>query len=174
MADTKISELPVASALAGSEQLAVVQAGETRRVAVSGLPNPVSSLPFFNATFAGSHTAGAAFTTIPMNNIVTDTHNGWQAGTNVWTVPQTGTYNILAKDRISDGGTSGQSIGIGIDTSNADSPTFFWGVTNPNRNGIMNDRFAVFSQGQSIRLFSYIDGGNRTIEAASLTIIRVR
>lgn len=132
--------------------------------------------PFFAGTYQGYHNVGSAFTTVPLNQIATDTHGGWNATTNTWTVPagQSGVYQVFGKYRIQDGGGGGTSTGIGLDTANQDSPTFFWGVTNGNRHGIVNQRFAQFNAGDQIRLFSYIDGAARNIEAAALNILRVK
>lgn len=132
--------------------------------------------PFFDGRYAGWYGADSSFQTVPLNQVAADTHGGWNSSTNTWTVPagQSGIYQVFGKYRIVDGGPQGQSIGIGLDTSNTDSPTFFWGVTNPNRQGISNQRFAQFNAGDQIRLFSYIDGGSRNIEAAALNILRVK
>lgn len=147
-------------------------AGATGPKGDPGLPD----FPFFDGRWQGSHSASGTFTTVPMNTIATDTHGGWNAGNQTWTVPagQGGIYQIYGKYRISDGGDANVSIGIGLDTTNADSPTFFWGVTNATRNGIMNQRFTALNAGDQVRLFSYIDGTPRNIEAAALSILRVK
>jgi hypothetical protein len=135
-------------------------------------------------TTTGAIGAGS-FNTVVLNTVTTNTGGGAFNTTNgQWTVPETGIYDIQGKIRFSDGTASNAkfSWGIGIDTSNVDSPAFLW-RTSPGaltvgtqvRHGEMNRRVMALTAGQLLRLFVYIDTQTGvTINAAELIAIRIR
>jgi hypothetical protein len=137
----------------------------------------VSAWPVLVASFSGSQaiTAGS-FTTVKMT-ASTDTGAGFNNTTSIYTIPETGTYEICAKVRMADGAPN-FSHGVGVDTANQDSPSFQWGNTQSggsgvNRNGLMNVITRPFNAGDQVRMFTYLEQSNSLI-AASLTMIRVR
>lgn len=122
-----------------------------------------------------------------------DTHSGWNGSTNVYTVPQTGIYDCQGKIRLDDVTPKGISYGVGVDTSNADSPGFAWWITgavdpalqgtgvaynNPAgffRHFAYNSRLMSLTAGQQVRLFTLIDSvSNVGINKAELSLTRVR
>lgn len=120
---------------------------------------------------------GAAFTTIAFNVAASvDSHGGWNSATNVYTVPQAGTYQVVGKLRLADGNRSGLSYGLGMDTANVDTAGFQWGIGVGNRQGLLNIRQMYLVAGDQLRLFAYVDGGGGTapVNGAELIATRVR
>lgn len=140
------------------------------------VPN-VSAWPVLVAEFNGSQSVGnVQFAKITLS-ATADSANGWDAANSWWTVPvgQGGTYEIAGKIRLADGTGAGVSVGIGMHTSNADHPAFFWDNTKNNRQGMQNVRVTTLTAGQQVRLFAYIDAGAPVAcVAAVLTIQRIR
>lgn len=139
----------------------------------------VTLAQFSNSCFVGSNQTGGAlsgysFTTVPLSVIV-DPVGNFNTGTNIYTVPQAGTYLIVTKFRLADNATSGVSYGQGANTSNVDSPSFAWymsvsGSTGSNRNGSINTRIAAFNAGDQIRMFVYADVNSVNWSSAEMDI----
>lgn len=176
-----------ASTLAGAQSVTVgtlssVQDGTTTTITVpvSVAVPPASTLPaapalaslVVNATNTSGILNGSnAFTTVPLNNVVTDTASGWNWTTNSYVVPVTGTYLIVSHVRLVDGAPVGVSYGQGVDSMNADSPSFLWATTNGTRNVVMNTRIVQLTAGTAVRLFTYIDSPSPiSVIGASLSI----
>lgn len=135
----------------------------------------VADWPFFEVISAnGNGGTDGEFTTIRFDTVIADTNSGWNASTNIYTVPQYGTYDALLKFRISDGNRAGKSYGLGVDTANQDSAAFSWFQGAPNRQGAEYRRVSVFPQGAQIRAFYYMDGVGAGYTTADLVIFRVR
>lgn len=107
-----------------------------------------------------------------------DSHGAFDNALSVYTVPESGVYRLEGKVRIIDGAVpGGASIGLGIDRAESDGPSFFWGVSNPSRQGVINQRVSFFDQGDALRLFVYVDHpGSPTVGVASaeFTLDRIR
>lgn len=162
-----------ASTFAGAQAVTVgtltsVQDGTTTTITVPvsvAVPPPATTPPsaplaslVVNATnTSGILNAGAAFTTVPMNNVVTDSATGWNWTTNSYAVPATGTYLIVSHVRLADSVASGVSYGQGVNSTNEDNPSFLWNTTNGTRNVLMNTRIVRLSAGTAVRLFTYVD-----------------
>jgi hypothetical protein len=125
---------------------------------------------------------GGAFNTVMISSVSVNIGGGTLSN-NLWTVPQTGTYDVQGKVRFADNSTGGNKYGwgIGMDIANQDSPGFLWRTTpeNPsftatNRMGEQNRRVMPLTAGQQLRLFAYIDGTNLNVIAAELIAIRIR
>ena len=175
-----------ASTLAGAQSVTVgslssVQNGTTTTITVPvsvAVPPattpvaPVLASLVVNATNTGGIlNAGAAFTTIPMNNVVTDSASGWNWTTNSYAIPVTGTYLIVSHLRLADGTPSGISYGQGVNSTNVDNPDFLWTTTNGLRNVVMNTRIVQLTAGTAVRLFSYVDSTSPiSVIGASLSI----
>lgn len=135
-----------------------------------------SDWPFMEAianNSAGSLTSGG-FSTVIAPTVVQDTHAGYNASTGIYSVPQTGTYDVLLKFRLADGNQTGKSYGVGVDTSNSDSANFSWFVGAPNRQGAIYRRISVFNAGDQVRAFCYLDGLSTGISSIDLAIVRIR
>lgn len=118
---------------------------------------------------------GSAFTTVAFASAASvDSHGGWSSANNIYTIPQTGTYQMVAKARLTDGNIGGKSYGIGIDIANQDSAGFQWCVGNSLRQGGMNIRQMRLTAGDALRMFMYIDGGGNNVNGAELVVTRVR
>lgn len=119
-----------------------------------------------NGNQAAQTVSGASFTTI---NLVAanDLGSHFNNTTHVYTVPSSGTYYISAKIRHRDNQPSGISIGMGMDIVNADNPSFFWGVTNGQREGLQNSRIMSLTAGDAVRLYTYC---NTTLDVATAEI----
>lgn len=118
-----------------------------------------------------------AFTTVALSTVNTDTISGYNSSTFKYTIGVTGTYLIVSKLRFGDGSTSNVSYGQGVDTSNADSPSFGWFQTYPTalggqiRNGSINTRIARFTAGTVINMFAYVDNSGITVDEAALNVV---
>src|SRR5665213_369950 len=155
-----------ASTLAGAQSVTVgtltsVQDGTTTTitvpvsVAVPPGTTATTSLPLasfvVNATnTSGILNAGSAFTTVPMDTVVTDTASAWNWTTNSYAIPVTGTYLIVSHVRLADGVPPGISYGQGVNPTNVDNPDFLWTTTNGLRNVIMNTRIVQFTAGTAV------------------------
>ncbi len=175
-----------ASTLAGAQSVTVgslssVQNGTTTTITVPvsvAVPPatttvaPVLASLVVNATNTGGIlNAGAAFTTIPMNNVVTDSASGWNWTTNSYAIPVTGTYLIVSHLRLADGVRPGISYGQGVNSTNVDNPDFLWTTTNGLRNVVMNTRIVQLTAGTAVRLFGYVDSTSPiSVIGASLSI----
>ncbi|MBN9614293.1 MAG: hypothetical protein BGO25_07810 [Acidobacteriales bacterium 59-55] len=178
-----------ASTLAGAQSVTVgslssVQNGTTTTITVPvsvAVPPatttvaPVLASLVVNATNTGGIlNAGAAFTTIPMNNVVTDSASGWNWTTNSYAIPVTGTYLIVSHLRLADGVRPGISYGQGVNSTNVDNPDFLWTTTNGMRNVIMNTRIVQLTAGTAVRLFGYVDSTTPvSVIGASLSIQQI-
>ncbi len=120
---------------------------------------------------ASGQVLGANFTTIALPHVITDSAAGWNATANTYTVPVTGSYMIVSMIRFVDALPSGISYGQGVNTSNVDSPSFYWSATVGKRNGSINVRTVQLSAGQTVDLFAYGDTSSPlAIASASLSI----
>ena len=131
-----------------------------------------ASLPMLNVETNGSNgvqAVGASFTTLAMANVITDTANGWNASTNTYTVPNTGTYLIVSRVRLADGSPAGLSYGQGVNTVNVDGTFFSWTTTAGARNGSVNTRLVKLTAGQTVNLYAYVDGQG-SVWGAALSI----
>lgn len=180
-----------ASTLAGAQSVTVgtlssVQDGTTTTITVPvsvAIP-PTTTAPAAAALASlvvnANNTSGIlngtnAFTTVPLNKVVTDTASGWNWTTNSYAVPSTGTYLIVSHVRLADGVPAGVSYGQGVDSMNADSPSFLWTTTNGLRNVVMNTRIVQLTAGTAVRLFTYIDSTSPVrVIGASLSIQQLR
>lgn len=166
-----VTALNMSLATAGT--LAIARGGTGRTTAVP-------MLTVFRYGTSSFISIGAAFTTIPLNTVTIDTASAYNTTTGIYTLPETGTYLITAKMRFVDTPGAGFSYGIGMDTSNADGPSFFWSVTTAApgsgaaRQGIANSRFFQGTAGDQIRLFAYVDGALLGVSGAELNVIRIR
>ena len=115
---------------------------------------------------SGMQTVGASFTTLALANVIADTANGWNASTNTYTVPNTGTYLIVSRVRLADGATAGMSYGQGVNTTNVDGTFFLWSTTVGVRNGSINTRLVKLTAGQTVNLYAYVDGQSSVFGAA--------
>ena len=59
--------------------------------------------------------------------------------------------------RLTDNAAAGINYGMGVGSTNADSPTFTWSTTAGVRNSFTNTRIAYLTAGTSINLFVYVD-----------------
>jgi hypothetical protein len=175
-----------ASTLAGAQSVTVgslssVQNGTTTTITVPvsvAVPPatttvaPVLASLVVNATNTGGIlNAGAAFTTVPMNNVVTDSASGWNWTTNSYAIPVTGTYLIVSHFRLADGVRPGISYGQGVNSTNVDNPDFLWTTTDGLRNVVMNTRIVQLTAGTAVRLFGYVDSTSPiSVIGASLSI----
>jgi hypothetical protein len=175
-----------ASTLAGAQSVTVgslssVQNGTTTTITVpvsvevppaTTTVAPVLASLVVNATNTGGIlNAGATFTTVPMNNVVTDSASGWNWTTNSYAIPVTGTYLIVSHLRLADGVRPGISYGQGVNSTNVDNPDFLWTTTNGLRNVVMNTRIVQLTAGTAVRLFGYVDSTSPiSVIGASLSI----
>jgi hypothetical protein len=157
----------------------VTFAAGTKRVAIAIDAASLSlTWPSFSVNCNTNQTvANSGFNTLTLDTVSSDSHSGWSTSINTYTVPtgHGGLWFLSAKMRILDGITSNISYGMGIDTSNGDTPAFAWTNTNSHRQGHINTRLAPFAVGDKIRLFTYIDAGSSvTVSACELVGYRVR
>lgn len=176
----------LASSFAGAQSVTVgslssVQNGTTTTITVpvsvavppatTTVAPALASLVVNAANTGGILNAGAAFTTVPMNNVVTDSASGWNWTTNSYAIPVTGTYLIVSHLRLADGVRSGISYGQGVNSTNVDNPDFLWATTNGLRNVVMNTRIVQLTAGTAVRLFGYVDSTSPiSVIGASLSI----
>ena len=101
--------VPPATGTSGTSSMASL-----RVEAGSGLGAPISQ----------TLSTADAFKTVVLSHVVTDTATGWNASTNTYTVPTSGTYLIVSNIRLADFAPSGVSYGQGVDTTTVDSFSF--------------------------------------------------
>lgn len=104
-----------------------------------------------------------AFTRLPLVK-VTDPLDLWDDANHWYTVPNDGTYQVVARWRPVDNTNIGASAGIGVDVAEQDSPTFEWYVitagalgSHTTRTTLTSVQIEQFSAGDRIRLFAYVD-----------------
>ena len=115
--------------------------------------------------------AGAAFTTIPLTQVVSDTASGWNWTTNSYAVPVTGRYLIISHVRLLDNAPAGVSYGQGVNSTNTDDNNFFWSTTIGMRNSITNTSIVQLTAGTALKLFTYVDSASPIgIYSASLSV----
>jgi hypothetical protein len=115
--------------------------------------------------------AGAAFTTIPLTKVVSDSASGWNWTTNSYAVPVTGTYLIVSHVRLLDGAPAGIGYGQGVNSTNSDDANFFWSTTVGLRNSITNTSIVQLTAGTAVKLFMYVDSASPIgVYSASLSI----
>jgi len=122
------------------------------------------------------------FTTVGLNSVMLDTSASFAS--NMWTVPETGTYELNGKLRLSDNTPAGISFGIGMGINNVDDAAFYWATTTAStfgfagnsvgRHMVFNSRIMQLTQGDLLRLYAFIDDTTaRTIQAAELNAVRI-
>ena len=143
------------------------------------------------ATANGFQSIGRAFTTVQINNIVVDSHSGWNPESFTYTVQQDGVYEVRGTLRFADVVPSNTSVGIGVDIVNADTAGFIWqqspitptDASNANipfngttsRQALINIRTMNLTAGQQVRLFGYWDGSTtQNVWAGELAVFRIR
>jgi len=143
----------------------------------------VSKWPFMEAvTGSGQDVTTGAFNKLNFSNEITDTHNAYNPSTAIYTIPQTGAYDILLKVRPPDNSIAGTSYGVAVGIAQEDAPFFSWFVTADaknsgyNRQGAIYRRVSYFNQGDQLRAYYYVDssGGIPKFESGNLIIFRVR
>lgn len=138
----------------------------------------VASWPVMVARLtAGQVVASQTFARLMVRATV-DTHGGFSDASSHYVIPQAGLYRLEGKVRVADGGMpAGASIGLGIDRGEFDSASFFWGTSNPSRQGVINQRVEYFAQGETVCLFVYADHATQptvSVTSAELTLDRIR
>lgn len=119
----------------------------------------------------GLLTVGAAFTTIPIANIVTDSASAWNPTTNSYVIPTTGNYLIVSHVRLMDSAPKGINYGQGVNSTNTDDVNFVWSTTGTNRNSIANTSIVHLDAGTAVRLFMYADSSTPvSVYSATLSI----
>ncbi len=123
----------------------------------------------------------SAFTTVPLDTVSYDAGFRWNNTTHVYSVPQAGTYLILAKIRMANFTPESESIGMGVDTTNMDTPSFQWQMTpedtaiSPSsyRQTFNYQRIMTVAANDELRLFVYADDTDLSIQNASMQIQRI-
>ena len=178
MFKTTLSVFMFAATFAGAQTVTVGSTTSTTNGATTTITVPVSvavppasgtsgtPMASFRAEVGGGlgQSAGQtfstsdAFKTIALSRVLVDTASGWNASTNSYTVPATGTYLIISNIRLTDFAPQGISYGQGVDTSNMDSYSFLWVSTGAGpRNGFLNSRIMQLTAGQKLSLFAYVE-----------------
>jgi hypothetical protein len=116
---------------------------------------------------------GSAFNTVILDTVNENVNVTYSTSTGIATIITAGYYLLQGVIRVPDNADL-YSYGLGIDTSNADTPFFLWSNTEQglaiDRNGLLNVRVAYLNAGAQIRLYTYIDNGNSQNVFASLTL----
>ena len=184
-----LSALLFASAVAGAQTVTLgtttsTQNGNTTTItlpvsvavpaAPTGSTTPMNSLRVEFGSWNGiasNQLFTTAFKTVALNNVIVDTASGWNASSNTYTVPATGTYLIVSNLRLADLLPAGISFGQGVNTSNVDNLSFLWRTTAGPRNESVATRIMQLSAGQTVDLFAYVDSSSPVaIAGASLSI----
>jgi hypothetical protein len=155
--------------------LSVAQGGTGRTIAV-----PALAVSRSNGNPGSFMTVGPNFTTIVLTTTAIDTASAYNTSTGIYTLPETGLYLITMKVRLADATPGGVSYGAGVDTSNGDGASFFWGTTaasggQASRQGLFNSRLYNGTAGDQLRLFAYVDAnGGAGVNSAELNVIKLR
>jgi len=107
-----------------------------------------------------------------------DPGNNWNSTGNYWTIPVSGTYQIVTKLRLADGSDTGAGFGQGPDTTPEDSLNFLWSTVISSESGVVqraasaNTTVEHFDEGQQVSLIVWADdnGNDLCVDGASMTI----
>lgn len=116
------------------------------------------------------------FVTLPLSTVNFDTAGRFNTGSYIYTVPLSGYYNVQGALRLPDGAAAGLDVGIGVDTSNADSPTFQWDQpgSGTTRKTFLYTVTKYFKAGDPVRMFAYADSAtSQPILSAALTLSQI-
>lgn len=114
--------------------------------------------------------ASGAFTTYPLDGTPSVNVGGgsWNAGTYIYTIPETGLYLCLGGVRIADS-SAARNLAVGIGVSNADGAHVLWGPiggsAEASRYARQYTRLTRFTAGDLVRLYIYSDGATFPTQA---------
>lgn len=117
MADTKISQMPAATALTGAEIVPLVQGGINVQTSLDNIATVDRNCGAWQSsvTQTGSNSVGTVMT---VN--VTDVADGITANANAFTVPVTGTYNLQFSSQFSNTESTQEDIAIWVKINGTD------------------------------------------------------
>lgn len=179
----------VNNAITTTTPISLIQRSLNTWYVVGGAPASASSaFPtlFFSAIAGGGlnpiFEGNGSFKTISLGDGIVNIGGGTWDGS-IYTVPAGHTSAVMefaGQLRIADSYGTAVNVGLGIDTSNSDSPNFQWSVHSATYNGTNRNTFryyskrGVFNSGDQIRFFNYTDGtASAQYIAAALSIQRV-
>jgi len=140
---------------------------------IAGRPRLVAA----RSSGASFQTISTAFTTLQINATQVDNFSAFNTTTFIYTVPETGIYEVNAKMRLVDNVGANISYGLGIDTANVDSAGFVWANSfagaATNRQGLFNSRLMSLTAGDQLRAFAFVDSTAKGVQAAELNVMRV-
>jgi len=153
---------------------------DSKTGAAGGFPNSFADVYLGSGDGStGRQTIGASFTTVNLDQKNFDPSNLFDVSSHEYNVPADGVYMISARIRIVDGQNTGQkNLGIGVHTSNTDHVSFTWIIqtvtgSESNRKTYSYQRMGKFNANEKLRLYTYCEGGDQSINNASLSIVRV-
>jgi hypothetical protein len=121
-----------------------------------------------NVTFTSIDVAGT---------VAANPGGGFNATTDLYTLPAGGIYVCQALVRIADGFGTSTNVGLGVHTSNVDGYWFQWNKYVTGGGGRCSfdyTRVASFAAGNQLRLYMFQEsGGNMAITACNLSIWRI-
>ena len=131
-------------------------------------------LPAFVSGVSSQSISGAAFTTLSMPTTPLDNSLGGTWNGSIYTIPEDGTYLLIASIRVSDAATV-NGYGFGVSTTTGDGPDNYWQGTGATRKAGMYTRLAYLAKGSQMRAFTYVDASG-SVEVSNITmqILKVR
>lgn len=150
-----LSLLFIAFTILGYSQVASLS------VSVGGVPGTVST-----------QNLARSFVPIVLPDKQVDTANGWNATTNVYTIPATGLYFITTTLRLADNTNNSANFSQGVTlVGNTDGPWMSWLSFTGKRTTIVNTIQNLYTAGQQIDMLGYCDSNfSCAIASASLKI----
>jgi hypothetical protein len=121
-----------------------------------------------NATIAAT-----GFNTVPLPVVSKNIGGGiWNATSNTYEIPVSGTYLIKSSIRLVDGSSS-RNVFQAVNLSNIDVAEGIWGTNSGNRWTMLYNRIAYFTKGDLLRLYIYSDGAIAYLSDASLNVVLI-
>ncbi len=133
---------------------------------------------FLSVSGASGQSMGTAFSTLVMGTVVSAVGfpaSNYNTATGIFTVPQTGVYQITGTIRWTDNQAAGIGYAVGVHSSNADGYWTLWGAI-PTTNNVQRRasypyvRTDKFNAGDQLRMFTYVDGSTMPMSFAAMQI----
>lgn len=119
-----------------------------------------------------------SFDKILMPNVISDIYGNYNPATSEYTVPTSGVYQITGSFRAENSKQAGTTFGVGVHSSLTDGAWFLWHAVQTttnvyNRTTYPYIRVGLFTAGQTLKMFSFVDGTSMKVQLAGMQIIRI-
>lgn len=129
---------------------------------ILGTSKAQSSLAYLDVSVGGTGTPSTQtlpsfqFVNMVLKDVNQDTATGWNPATHIYTIPVTGTYQIISKLRLADNSPP-TSFAQGVNTTLGDGTWMVWNQFSGKRTTLINVRTALFTSGTQLQMGAYCD-----------------